>query len=102
MMPHEVKSAASSANVKSVTGEVKVVEVEGGVNVFREPHSRWGQRANRGKKTKMWVFIALTFSRMKELVDERLRLVPKIKQFSKENRERLDTLLQVGECLFNY
>ena len=50
----------------------------------------------------MWVFIALIFSRMKELVDERLRLVPKIKQFSKENRERLDTLLQVGECLFNY
>jgi len=41
-------------------------------NVFRVPHSR-----------------------MKELVDARLRQVDKIKEFTKQDREDLDTLLQV-------
>ncbi len=66
MMPYEMKSVPSSASSAEEASQA-------GVNVFRIPHSR-----------------------MKELVDERLRQVPKIKTFSKEDRERLDTLLQVS------
>ena len=89
MMAHEaVSAAAPDANAPSPPPSSS----SSGVNVFRVPHSRLNIFPMKIKKR---LIILDFFFRMKELVDARLRQVDRIKQFSKQDRVALDTLLQV-------